>query len=427
MTSFLIAGLFILLGLSIPVGIVLLLLGFGLDVIWSPLPLYRGLGNLVWSTSNNSTLIAIPLFVLLGEILVRSGIASRTYAALDRWVSWLPGGLVHANIATATLFSATSGSSVATAASVATVALPQAERLGYDPRLFAGSIAAGGTLGIMIPPSINLIVYGFLTQTSVPQLFLAGLVPGLGLALGFMLITALVCSLWPHLGGPRRAFALHERLRALLELVPIVLLFGIVIGSIYRGWATPTEAAAVGVAGALAIAASFGTFRIDMLRSALLASVRITAMIMLVVLGAAFLNFTLAGVGIGRELQNFLNNLGLDPITFIVVIVLLYIVLGFFIETLSLMVVTIPIVVPLVTSHGFDPIWFGVLMVLLIEMALITPPVGLNLYVVQGARRAGRMSEVMLGTLPYLFVMLVMAALLIIFPQIALFLPQALR
>lgn len=427
MTGFLVLGLLALLCLSIPVGIVLFLLAFGVDALFSPLPLTRGLGNPVWSTSNNATLIAIPFFVLLGEILVRSGIAGRTYAALDRWVGWLPGGLVHANIATATMFSATSGSSVATAATVATVALPQGRKLGYDPRLFAGAIAAGGTLGIMIPPSINLIVYGFLTQTSIPQLFLAGLLPGVTLALGFMLVTALLCTLRPELGGPRRNFPLREKLRALLELVPIVLLFTVVIGSIYRGWATPTEAAAVGVAGALVIAATFGTLRAEMICSALVGTVRVTAMIMLVVIGASFLNFTLAAAGLGRELQDLLGGLGLDPLPFILVVVLLYIVLGFFIETLSLMVVTIPIVVPLVTARGFDPVWFGVLMILLVEMALITPPVGLNLYVVQGARRTGRMSEVMLGTIPYLFVMLAMAGLLIAFPQIALFLPQALR
>ncbi len=192
------AGLLGLLTLSIPVGIVLFLLGFGVDTFFSNFPLSRGLGNLVWSSSNSATLIAIPFFVLLGEILVRSGVATRTYAALDRWVSWLPGGLVHANIATATMFSATSGSSVATAATVATVAMPQAEKLGYDPKLFSGAIAAGGTLGIMIPPSINLIVYGFLTQSSIPQLFLAGLVPGLALALAFMGITVLICLIRPN-------------------------------------------------------------------------------------------------------------------------------------------------------------------------------------------------------------------------------------
>ena len=427
MIYYLTIGLLGLLCLSIPVGIVLFLLGFGIDLFFSPFPLTKGLGNLVWSTSNNSTLIAIPFFVMLGEILVRSGIATRTYEALDRWVSWLPGGLVHANIATATMFSATSGSSVATAATVATVAMPQAEKLGYDPKLFSGAIAAGGTLGIMIPPSINLIVYGFLTQTSIPRLFLAGLVPGIALALAFILITVLICMLRPSLGGQRRVFALSQMLRALMDLIPIILLFSIIIGTIYKGWATPTEAAAVGVAGAFGIAALFGGISMAMLVDAILGTVKITSMIMLVIMGASFLNFTLASAGIGRELQAFLGGLGLSPLAFMMVIVLIYIVLGFFIETLSLMVVTIPIVVPLVIEQGYDPIWFGILMIVLIEMALITPPVGLNLYVVQGARKSGKMGEVMLGTLPFIIVMLTMVAALIAFPQIALFLPDAMQ
>lgn len=415
-----------LLTLSIPVGVVLFLLGFGVDTFFSPFPLIRGLGNQVWSTSNNATLIAIPFFVLLGEILVRSGVAARTYAALDRWVSWLPGGLVHANIATATMFSATSGSSVATAATVATVAMPQSEKLGYDPKLFSGAIAAGGTLGIMIPPSINLIVYGFLTQTSIPKLFLAGLIPGLVLAFGFMLITIIICILRPSLGGERRVFRTSEMVKALFELLPIILLFTVIIGSIYKGWATPTEAAAVGVAGAILIAVFFGTINVQMFTDSITGTIKITSMIMLVVIGASFLNFTLASAGLGRELQMFLEGLGLSPIGTILVIVLIYIVLGFFIETLSLMVVTIPIIVPLIVAQGYDPIWFGILMIVLIEMALITPPVGLNLYVVQGARNSGNMTEVMLGAVPYVIAMLIMVAALIAFPSIALFLPSAL-
>jgi len=417
-------GLLALLSLSIPVGIVLFLLGFGIDLFFSPFPLIKGLGQMVWSSSNSATLIAIPFFVLLGEILVRSGVAGRTYAALDRWISWLPGGLIHANIATATMFSATSGSSVATAATVATVAMPQAEKLGYDPRLFAGAIAAGGTLGIMIPPSINLIVYGFLTQTSIPRLFLAGLLPGIALALCFLLATAIICALRPSLGGDRRVFPLAEMLGALRDLVPIILLFAIIIGTIYNGWATPTEAAAVGVAGAFAIALATGGVSVGMIVESLLGTVKVTAMIMLVVIGASFLNFTLSSAGLGRELQEFLSGLGLSPLMFMLVVVAIYIVLGFFIETLSLMVVTIPIIVPLVVAQGYDPIWFGILMIVLIEMALITPPVGLNLYVVQGARKSGTLGEVMVGAFPYVIVMLLMVAALIAFPQIALFLPS---
>jgi C4-dicarboxylate transporter, DctM subunit len=417
------AGLLGLLSLTIPVGIVLFLLGIGIDQFFTPFPLLRGMGQMIWSASNSSTLIAIPFFVLLGEVLVRGGVAGKTYAALDKWLSWLPGGLIHANIGTATMFSATSGSSVATAATVATVAMPQAERLGYDPRLFSGAIAAGGTLGIMIPPSINLIVYGFLTESSIPQLFLAGLIPGLLLAVAFSVVTALICMLRPDLGGERRVFPLQQMLAGLVHLIPILILFAAIVGSIYRGWATPTEAAAVGVGMAFLIASFSGGVNWPMLHEALLGTMRITAMIMLVVLGAAFLNFTLSAAGLGRELRAFMDGLGLSPFMMLMVIVLIYIVLGFFIETLSLMVVTIPIMVPIVVGLGYDAIWFGILMIVLVEMALITPPVGLNLYVVQGARKSGRLSEVMVGCIPYALIMLLMAFALIAFPGLALWLP----
>ncbi len=419
-------GLLGLLTLSIPVGIVLFILGFGIDQFFSPFPLIRGLGQVVWSSSNSSTLIAIPFFVLLGEILVRGGVAERTYASLDKWFSWLPGGLVHANIGTATMFSATSGSSVATAATVATVAMPQAEKLGYDPRLFSGAIAAGGTLGILIPPSINLIVYGFLTETSIPQLFLAGLIPGLLMAVAFMAITALICWIKPSLGGSSRSFTWGERVSSLRQLVPIILLFVVVIGSIYAGWATPTESAAVGVFMALLIALANGGVNMEMLRHSALGTVRITAMIMLVIIGAYFLNFTMASAGLGRELTSLLENSGLSPLGTLFLVILLYIILGFFIETLSLMVATIPIVVPIMAGLGYDKVWFGVLMIVLVEMALITPPVGLNLYVVQGSRKSGTLGEVMVGAMPYVLVMLAMVGFLILFPGLALFLPAAL-
>ena len=413
-----------LLALSLPVGAVLFLLGFGVDHFFSAFPLIRGLGQRVWGSSNSGLLIAIPFFVLLGELLVRAGIAERTYRALDAWFSWLPGGLIHANIGTATMFSATSGSSVATAATVATVAMSQAERLGYDQRLFAGAIAAGGTLGIMIPPSINLIVYGFLTETSIPRLFLAGLVPGLMLAVLFMAISALLCALRPELGGPRRGASWGERARGLRHLVPLVALFAVVIGSIYGGYATPTEAAAIGVAMAAGIAAVNRGLTLRVLRDSLLGTVRTTAMVMFVIVGAYFLNYTLAAAGLGRELIALLDGLGLGPYQTLFVVILLYIVLGFFIETMALMIATIPIVVPVITGMGFDPIWFGILMIILVEMALITPPVGLNLYVVQAARTSGSFSDVMIGALPYVLGMLLMVGVVIVFPGIVMFLPN---
>jgi len=417
-------GLLGLLALSLPVGVVLFLLGFGVDWLYSPFPLIKGLGQVVWSSSDSFLLIAIPFFVLLGEILVRAGIAERTYRALDAWLSWLPGGLIHANIGTATLFSATSGSSVATAATVATVAMPQADRLGYDPRLFSGAIAAGGTLGILIPPSINLIVYGFLTETSIPRLFLAGLVPGILMALTFMIVTAVICKAKPSWGGQRNSYGWGERISGLRDLVPIGILFSVVVGSIYFGWATPTESAALGVAMALIIACINRSLNWTNLREALLGTIRVTAMIMFVIIGAYFLNYALASAGLGRDLQNILNGLNIGKYGTLAVIVMLYVILGFFIETLSLMVATIPIIVPVVLGLGFDKVWFGILMIMLVEMALITPPVGLNLYVVQAARKKGSLSEVMVGTLPYVMCMAMMIFALILFPSIALWLPS---
>ena len=369
-------------------------------------------------------MLAIPLFILIGEILLRSGIATKVYESLDSWLSWLPGGLMHANIGTSTLFAATSGSSVATAATVGTVALPQAPRFGYNDALFCGSIAAGGTLGILIPPSINLIIYGFLAKTSIPQLFVAGIIPGLLLAACFMAIILVLCLIRPEWGGTRRSATMAARVRNLRHLLPVFILFGFIIGSIYTGWATPTEAAAVGTVIALVLAWLHGGLSFRMLGQSLEGTMRTTAMIMLILIVANFLNFILASAGLANKLIAFIAAQELSPTETILFLVLMYVILGFFIETLSLMIVTIPFVTPLVAQLGFDLVWFGIVLIVLIEMALITPPVGLNLYVVQGVRGRGSLTDVMIGCIPFAFMMLVMVGLLIAFPQIALFLPQ---
>ncbi len=418
--------LLVLLVLSVPVAATLIALALLLAELFSPFPLINAMGDVLWSASDSFLLIAIPLFILLGEILVRTGIAKGTYRSLESWLSWLPGGLLHANIGTATLFSATSGSSVATAATIGTVAIPQGKEMNYDPKLFTGSIAAGGTLGIMIPPSINLIVYGFLTETSIPQLFAAGLIPGLLLATMFMLGTALICIWRPSLGGPSVKHSWGERISGLRNLVPVLLLFGVVVGSIYTGLATPTEAASLGVLGALLIALSMGKLSMNVIVQALDGTMKTTGMIMLIIMASYFLNFVLASAGVTRELTSFLESAGMGPYSTLMLAILIYIVLGFFIETLSLMVITIPIVAPVIIGLGFDPVWFGILLILLIEMALITPPVGLNLYVVQGVRQGGPFSDVMLGALPYVGIMLLMAVVLVLFPSVAMFLPNLL-
>jgi C4-dicarboxylate transporter DctM subunit len=419
-----IAGLLVLLALGIPVAATLFVLGCFLDWWFAPAPLIAALSHQLWSTSTNFILVAIPLFILIGEILLRSGIAAKVYDSLDSWLSWMPGGLMHANIGTSTLFAATSGSSIATAATVGTIALPQARRFGYDERIFAGSIAAGGTLGILIPPSINLIIYGFLAQTSIPQLFLAGIAPGLVLSAMFMGIVLVLCLVRPRWGGERRTATMAARIANLRHLVPVLLLFGFIMGSIYAGWATPTEAAAVGTVVALVLAWSFGGLSWRMLWRALEGTMRTTAMIMLILIAANFLNFVLASIGLTDRLLEIITELGLGAMGTLLMLVGFYIVLGCFIETLSLMIITIPIVTPLIEQLGFDLVWFGILLIVLIEMALITPPVGLNLYVVQGVRQRGGLTDVMVGCVPFVFAMLLMVALLILFPKLALFIPE---
>jgi len=420
--------LLLLLFLSVPVAAVLLLLGLLLSKFFSPLPLEMAMGEIAWSTNTEFVLVAIPLYVLLGELLLRSGIAAKTYRALDIWLSWLPGGLMHANIVTSALFAATSGSSVATAATVGTVALPEARRYRYDESLFAGTIAAGGTLGILIPPSINMIIYGFLTDTSIPKLYLAGFVPGVLLALLFMLTVIVATWLEPKRGGVRRSrnISSTERWRSLGHLLPPLFLFVVVIGSIYAGIATPTESAALGVLAALGLAAMNRRLTLKMIGTALAGTMRTTAMIMLIITSAYFLNFVLSSIGITDRLTAFVRTLGWSPLETLLAVIALYVVLGLFMETLSIMITTIPVISPLMFALGYDPIWFGILLMILIEMALITPPIGLNLYVVQGVRRRGTLQEVITGTLPFVLAMAFMIVMLIIFPQLALFLPRLL-
>ena len=413
-----------LLLLSIPVAATLAVLGLTVGGIFSEYPLYKAIGEISWTASTDFILLAIPLYVLLGEILLHAGIAERTYKALDRWLSWLPGGLMHANIGTSAMFAATSGSSVATAATITTVALPQARKYGYGESLFAGSIAAGGTLGILIPPSINLIVYGFLTNTSIPRLFMAGIVPGILLSFLFMLCILVACLIKPSLTSGKHIATWNERFSSLKDLLPVMFIFFIVIGSIYAGFATPTESAALGVIAALILAATHKKLNLKTLTGIMEGTMRTTAMIMLILMAAYFLNFILASIGLTDKLTVFVNNLGLSPFNTLLVIIGLYVVLGFFVETLSLMVITIPIIAPVIVDLGYDLIWFGVLLILLIEMALITPPVGLNLYVVQGVRQRGSISEVMIGSIPFVIMIALMIAILVMFPNMALFLTQ---
>jgi len=413
-----------MLAMSIPIAAVLGMLGLILDHLYSFLPLWRALGENAWVSNINVILVAVPLFILLGEILLRSGIAENMYAAATHWLSWLPGGLMHSNIGSCAMFATVSGSSVATAATIGTVAIEQIEKRGYNARFFLGTIAAGGTIGILIPPSINMIVYGVLTQTSIVQVYLAGFTPGFLLASLFMLTVAIGCILKPQWGGQKIETNWRNRIDALPDLLPPVLLFIVIIGSIYIGIATPTESAALGVIAALILVAFRRRFSISMLREALEGTMRSTGMIMAILMAAFFLNFVLTGVGLTHKVNALITGLGWTPMQTLIAVIGFYVVLGMFMETLSMMVATVPIITPVIVSLGFDPVWFGVIIILLIETAMITPPVGINLFVVQGVRGRGHINDVMIGSAPFVLTLIVMIVLLVMFPGIAMWLPS---
>ena len=424
MAAWIVVALMVLVVAAVPVAAILGILSFGLDALYFGGRLRPAIGEFVWDKSKEFILVAVPMFILLGEIMLRAGIAQRMYNAVAQWLSWLPGGLMHANIGSCAIFAASSGSSVATAATVGTVAYPQIERRNYNERLFLGSLAAGGTLGILIPPSINLIIYGLLTDSSVPELYLAGIIPGIILSTLFMLAIIGACLYRPRWGGSGIETNWAERIRVLPDLIPPILLFLVVVGSIYAGIATPTEAASVGVCFALVLSAWTRTLNLRMLREAFEGTMRTTAMIMLIILAAVFLNFVLGFIGVTQELINFMAELGLTPLEFMILLVIFYLILGMFMETLSMMLTTVPVVFPIVVQMGFDPVWFGIMITVLMETALITPPIGVNLYVVHGIRsRGGRFNDVAYGAIPFVISMLVMVALLIAYEDLALYLP----
>ena len=416
--------LLFMLGLSIPVAAVLAALGLVLDQVYSFLPLFRGIGEIGWSSSTDVILVAIPLFILLGEILLRSGIAESMYAAATHWLSWLPGGLMHSNVGTCAMFAAISGSSVATAATIGTVAIEQIEKRGYNERFFLGTIAAGGTIGILIPPSINMIVYGVLTDTSIVQLYLAGFTPGFVLAGLFMLTVVIGCLIRPRWGGKKVETNWGNRIRSLPDLLPPIFIFLVVIGSIYAGWATPTESAALGVLASLALVAWRRSLTWSMMREAVEGTMRSTAMIMAILVAAKFLNFVITAIGLTAKVNAMITGLGWSPTETLIAVIAFYVVLGMFMETLSMMVATVPIITPVIVSLGFDPVWFGVIIILLIETAMITPPVGINLFVVQGVRGRGPLHDVMIGAAPFVLTLIVMIVLLVLFPEIAMWLPE---
>jgi tripartite ATP-independent transporter DctM subunit len=418
-----------LLLLGLHVGTVMAITAF-FGVIYGVGPmLLNSMGNLMWGQMNSFVLTAIPLYILMGEVLVKANIANKMYRSLSDWVQWLPGRLLHSNIVSSTMFSAISGSSVATAATISTVAFPTFREHGYNERWVSGSIASGATLGILIPPSINLIIYGAITDTSIGALFIAGIIPGLMLASFFVIIIVVAATIWPSIVGDHKGEGIDTsgRWGRLIDLIGPVIIFALIIGSIYGGWATPTEAAALGVVASLGLALYYHELNIEMLHDSLLGTIRITAMILFVLIGAYFLNFSMGILGIPEEVANYISSLNVSIYTFVLFLVLLYLILGCFLDALAMMITTIPVLFPVVVAVGLDPIWFGVFIVIMCELALLTPPVGMNLYIVQGVRSRGSITDVIRGVLPFFIGILALISIITVFPQIVTWLPSILK
>ena len=457
---------------------------------FSDAPLWNVMASKAWGVNTNFILVAVPLFVLMGELMNRSGIGERMYAVISRWIWFLPGGLIHTNIVSCAIFAACSGSSVATSATISRASLPSFRQRDYSERMVIGSLAAGGTLGILIPPSISLIIYGVVVEESIGRLYMAGLVPGIMLALSFMVMIGVMAIVWRRM-APREqgeSFVTWEgwRLRLLgtLQLLPIVALVAVVLGVIYTGLATPSEAAAFGVSGAFVLTVLLNSNEILMpllgglfrrtglinlftkstqetLRAAQVPSsetvravvrrnfriiqdsttstARTTGMIFLILLAALTLSFAFARLGISQQAAQVITGLDLNDWQLVLALVLFYLVLGTFMESFAMMVTTVPILLPALQQAGVDLIWFGVIMVLLVEAALISPPEGINLYVLHGVRqdvdreqaeranetmRQSTIKDVWIGVLPFMACMAVITGLVLAVPQIALWLPD---
>jgi C4-dicarboxylate transporter, DctM subunit len=388
------------------------------------IPAGQVLATSFWSASTSWDLTALPMFIWMGEILFRSRLSQDMFAGISPFVRRLPGRLAHVNVLGCAVFAAVSGSSAATTATIGKISLPELKKRGYDDRLAIGSLAGSGTLGLLIPPSIILIVYGAAVEESIARLFVAGVVPGIilaGLFMGYVMVWA---ALNPHRMPEREArVPWRDKLRAARSLLPVMALIAGVIGSIYGGVASPTEAAVVGVALSLILARAQGSLDRRTFLDGLMAATITSCMIAFILAGAAVLTTAMGFTGLPRQLAAFIGELGLSPMMLLAALTLLFVMLGCFLDGISMVVLTTAVVMPLVTAAGFDLVWFGIYLVIVVEMAQITPPVGFNLFVIQGL--TGRnLFDIARATMPYFFLMAIMVALLAMFPELALWLPR---
>lgn len=417
--------LLVLLAASMPVAFAMAIIGFaGFAVVVSPRAAMSMITLDLFETFTSYSLTVIPLFVLMGQIAFHAGISRRLFNAAYHWLGPMPGGLAMSTVGACTAFGAICGSGPATAATMASVALPEMKRYKYDMELGCGAVAAGGSLGMLIPPSVVFIVYAIMTEQSVGKLFIAGIAPGLLIAFLFCLTIYLSCKRRPHLGPASQRFTWGAKFASLAGVIETLVLFTVVIGGMFKGFFTPTEAAAVGAAGTLMIALAKGQLNRKMLVRSLQETVRTSCMVMIIVTGAVIFGHFLTVTQIPFKLASFLAGLPLPGWSIMGLVILFFLVAGCFVDALGLILLTIPIFYPVVTELGYDPIWFGVIIVVVTQMGVISPPVGVCVYVVSGIERDVPLQTIFRGALPFLAALVIAAIILIAFPQICLFLPN---
>ena len=419
--------LFALLGSSVWVGLALIGVAWVGMELFTTRPAGDAMITTIWTGASSWTLTALPLFIWMGEILYRTRLSEDMFRGLAPWMRNLPGGLLHTNIAGCTLFAAVSGSSAATLTTVGKMSIPELRRRGYPEYMIIGTLAGAATLGLMIPPSLTLIVYGVTINESITKLFMAGVIPGLVLAGLFM---SYIIGWYYLRPSERPQQAPRQSLVQIIKdsrfLVPVILLVMVVIGSMYFGWATATEAAAVGVVGALLLAASQKSLTVETFTQSLMGATRTSAMIALILMGASFLSLSMGFTGLPRALAGFIDNMDLSPIVLIAALTVFYIILGMFLDGISSVVLTMAIVEPMIRQAGIDVIWFGIFIVVVVEMAQVTPPIGFNLFVLQGMTKH-EISYIAKTAIPMVALMVLMVVILVIWPELATWLPETVR
>ncbi len=425
MFSFLLSSLWISISLFLTGIIGMLIFNHNLPPVIS---IYDKIGDLlassIYDSLNSWSLAALPMFILMGEILYKSSVSTRLLNGLMPWLTFIPGKLLHVNVAACSLFAAISGSSAATTATVGKITLDELKKRGYSKSLAIGSLAGSGTLGFLIPPSLIMIIYGVLSNVSIGKLFIAGILPGVLLASLYsfyiMIIAKLNKDVEPKI---KDVFTNKDRINSLKDLAPVFSLILLVLGSIYAGLATPTQAAALGVAGSILLAILFKSFSLNIFKTALLNSIKTTVMISFIIAAAGFLSQVIGFLGIARALSEYITTLGLSPLLLILLIGLMYVILGMILDGISIVVMTLPIVLSIVVLAGYDPLWFGIFLVFMVEISQITPPVGFSLFIIQSIS-GEKIEYILKATLPFFLLMLLAVALIISFPQIVSFLPS---